>query len=114
MQAEKRKIGPRVGASSFKAHTASYINAINHRYRNICCCCRNKEKRHVDWPQDFSPGMSTNVKYDKLDLAEFVAGYLSMMKTYDPEATKFMLSHLELLMIKGTSYSWSSLPRRRF
>jgi len=31
-----------------------------------------KKKRHVDWPQDFSPGMSTNVEYDKLDLAEFV------------------------------------------
>ena len=68
-----------------------------------------KKKRHVDWPQDFSPGMSTRVEYDKLDLAEFVAGYLSMIKTYDPEATKFMLSHLELLMIKGTSFSWSSV-----
>jgi len=53
--------------------------------------------------------MSTNVEYDKLDLAEFFAGYLSMIKTYAPEATKFMLSHFELLMIKGTSYSWSSV-----
>ena len=68
-----------------------------------------KKKRHVDWPQDFSPGMSMNVEYHKLDLAEFVAGYLSMIKTYDPEVTKFMLSHLELLLIKGTSYSWSSV-----
>ena len=67
------------------------------------------KKRHVDWPKDFSPGMSTNVENDKLDLAEFVARYLSMIKTYDPEATKFMLSHLELLMTKGTSYSWSSV-----
>ena len=56
--------------------------------------------RHVDWPQDFSPGMSTNVEYDKLDLSEFVAGYLSMIKTYAPESTKFILSHLKLLMIK--------------
>ena len=58
--------------------------------------------RHVDWPQDFSPGMSTNVEYDKLDLSEFVAGYLSMIKTYVPESTKFILtgSHLKLLMIK--------------
>ena len=53
--------------------------------------------------------MCTNVEYDKLDLAEFVAGYLSTIKTYVPEATKFMLSHLELLMIKGTSYSWNSV-----
>ena len=68
-----------------------------------------KKTHHEDWPQDFSPGMCTNVEYDKLDLAEFVAGYLSTIKTYVPEATKFMLSHLELLMIKGTSYSWSSV-----
>lgn len=53
-----------------------------------------KKKRHVDWPQDFSPGMSMNVEYHKLDLAEFVAGYLSMIKTYDPEVTKFMLKSL--------------------
>ena len=68
-----------------------------------------KKTHHVDWPQDFSPGMSTNVEYDKLDLSEFVAGYLSMIKTYAPEETKFILSHLKLLMIKGTSYSWSSV-----
>ena len=67
-----------------------------------------RKKRHVDWPHEFCPGMSTNVEYEKLDLAEFVAGYLAMIKTYDPEATKFMLRHLELLMIKGISYTWSA------
>ena len=30
-----------------------------------------------------------------------------MIKTYDPVTTKLMLCHLELLMIKGTSYTWS-------
>ena len=68
-----------------------------------------KKTHHGDWPQDFSPGMSTNVEYDKLDLSEFVAGYLSMIKACAPEETKFILSHLKLLMIKGTSYSWSSV-----
>ena len=68
-----------------------------------------RKKRHVDWPHEFCPGMSTNVEYEKLDLAEFVAGYLAMIKTYDPEATKFMLRHLELLMIKGISYTWTSV-----
>lgn len=64
-----------------------------------------KKKRHVD----FSAGMYTNVECHKLDLAEFVTGYLLMIKTYDPEVTKFMFRHLELLLIKGTSYSWSSV-----
>ena len=32
-----------------------------------------------------------------------------MIKTHDPAATKLMLCHLELLMIKGLSYTWSSV-----
>ena len=32
-----------------------------------------------------------------------------MIKKYDPVTTKLMLCHLELLMIKGTSYTWSSV-----
>ena len=68
-----------------------------------------RKKRTVDWPQDFTPGTSTNLDYDKLELAEFVAGYLAMIKTYGPATTKLMLCHLELLMIKGTSYTWSSV-----
>ena len=43
-----------------------------------------RKKRTVDWPQDFTPGTSNNLDYDKLELAEFVAGYLAMIKTYDP------------------------------
>lgn len=34
--------------------------------------------RHVDWPHDFTPGMSTNLKYDKLKISEFVTGYLAI------------------------------------
>ena len=68
-----------------------------------------RKKHTVDWPQDFTQGTSTNLDYDKLELAEFVAGYLAMIKTYDPATTKLMLCHLELLMIKGTSYTWSSV-----
>ena len=68
-----------------------------------------RKKRTVDWPQDFTPGTSNNLDYDKLELAEFVAGYLAMIKTYDPPTTKLMLCHLELLMIKGISYTWNSV-----
>ena len=32
-----------------------------------------------------------------------------MIKTYDPATNKLMLCHLELLLIKGTSYNWSSV-----
>ena len=68
-----------------------------------------RKNRTVDWPHDFTPSTSTNLDYDKLELAEFVAGYLAMIKTYEPATTKLMLCHLELLMIKGISYTWSSV-----
>ena len=29
-----------------------------------------RKKRTVDWPQDFTPGTSTNLEYDKLELAK--------------------------------------------
>ena len=68
-----------------------------------------RKKLHVDWPQHFCSGTSTSVDYDKLDLAGFVAGYLARIKTYEPETFKFMLSHIEPLMLKGISYTQSSV-----
>ena len=57
----------------------------------IASTSTTRKKRTVDWPQDFTPGTSTNLDYDKLDLAEFVAGYLAMIKPYDPASAKLML-----------------------
>lgn len=49
--------------------------------------------------------MSTNIEYDKLDLAKFVTGYLAMIKTYMPEGFKFILTQPEFFMLKGISYT---------
>ena len=68
------------------------------------------KKRHVDWLQHFCSGTSTTVDYDKLDLAGFVAEYLAMIKTFEPETFKFVFcSQIELLMLKGISFTWSSV-----
>ena len=109
MQAEREKLALELELLRLKHAQPSTLTPSATDTGTFAAAVATKKKRNVDWSQDFSPGMSTNVEYDKLDLAEFIAGYLSMIKTYDPEATKFMLSHLELLMIKGTSYSWSSV-----
>jgi len=109
VQAEREKLALELELLRLKHAQPPMLTPSATDTRTSAVAAATKKKCHVDWPQDFSPGMSTNVDYDKLDLAEFVAGYLSMIKTYDPEATKFMLSHLELLMIKGSSYSWSSV-----
>ena len=36
-------------------------------------------------------------------------GYLPMIKTYEPETFKFVLSRIELPMLKGISYTWSNV-----
>lgn len=69
-----------------------------------------RKQRNVDWPKYFTPGTSSNLDYSlKLDIAEFIAGYLAMIKTHDPEAITVMLCHLELLSIKAICSSWSSV-----
>ena len=64
-------------------------------------------KISIDWPHDFVP--SIQGEYDKLNLSEFVSGFLFMIKTYDAKLKEAFLAHLELLMIKAISYSWSSV-----
>ena len=66
---------------------------------------QQRPKRLIDWSHNFVP--SVQGKYDKLNLSEFVAGFLVMIKTYVVQLKVVFLAHLELLMIKA--YSWSSV-----
>ena len=68
---------------------------------------QRRVKRSIDWPHDFVP--SIQGEYDKLNLPEFVSGFLIMIKTYDAKLKEAFLAHLALLMIKAISYSWSSV-----
>ena len=64
-------------------------------------------KFNIDWPQDFVP--SFQGEYGKIELPEFVSGFLIMIKSYDTASKDSMLAHLELLTIKAISYSWVSV-----
>ena len=66
-----------------------------------------RTKRNIDWPQDYVPSIQGD--YDKLELPEFVSGFLIMIKTYDSPLKDAMLAHLELLLTKAISYSWISV-----
>ena len=66
-----------------------------------------RNKRNIDWPQDFVP--SIQGECDKIELPEFVSGFLIMIKSYDTASKDAMLAHLELLTIKAISYSWVSV-----
>lgn len=68
-----------------------------------------KKKRAIDWPHEFAPGTSNPIDYDKLELPQFVTGFLAMIKPYDMAKKSAMLDYLELLMLKASSYSWSSV-----
>lgn len=69
----------------------------------------NKKKRQVDWPHDHIPGMSNNSEETTLEMPEFFAGFLAMIKTYDIKTKASMLLYLELLATKAISYSWPSV-----
>ena len=69
----------------------------------------SRKKRAIDWPHEFAPGTSNSIDYDKLELPQFVAGFLAMIKPYDTAKKSAMLDYLELLMLKASSYSWSSV-----
>ena len=66
-----------------------------------------RNKFNIDWPQDFVPSIQD--EYDKIELSEFVSGFLIMIKSYDTASKDAMLAHLELLTIKAISYSWVSV-----
>ena len=53
--------------------------------------------------------MSNNGDYDKLDMPEFFAGFLAMIKPYDTALRSAMLLHLEILATKAISYLRHSL-----
>ena len=67
----------------------------------------SRKKRVIDWPHEFAPGNPSD--YDKIELAEFVTGFLAMIKPYDNPKKSAMLEYLDLLMTKASSYCWPSV-----
>ena len=62
----------------------------------------------LDWPHEFCPGAPTS-DFEKLELVDFVAGFLNMIKPYEATRKEVMLQLLELLMLKASSYTWKSV-----
>ena len=61
----------------------------------------------IDWPHEIAADNLSD--YDKIELAEFVTGFLAMIKSHDNPKKSAMLEYLELLMTKASSYSWPSV-----
>ena len=70
---------------------------------------RSRKKTGASLPNNFVFSSKVTVEYDKLELAEFVCGYLAFCKE-QPESSKAPLfKHLHLLMEHAITYSWSSV-----
>ena len=70
---------------------------------------RSRKKAGASLPNNFLFSPKGTVDYDKLELAEFVCGYLEFCKE-QPESSKApLLKHLHLLMERAITYSWSSV-----
>ena len=70
---------------------------------------RSRKKTGASLPNNFLFSSKGTVEYDKLELAEFVCGYLEFCKE-QPESSKAPLfKHLHLLMERAITYSWSSV-----
>ena len=67
-----------------------------------------RKKRTIDWPHEFCSGAPT-LDFEKLELADFVAGFLTMIKPYETPRKEVMLQLLKLIMLKASSYTWKSV-----
>ena len=67
-----------------------------------------RKKRTVDWPHEVCSGAPTS-DFEKLELADFVVGFLKMIKPYEGTRKEVMLQLLESLMLKASSYTWKSV-----
>lgn len=68
---------------------------------------RSRKKTGASLPNNFLFSSKGTVEYDKLELAEFVRGYLEFCKE-QPESSKAPLFK-QLLMEHAITYSWSSV-----
>ena len=60
-------------------------------------------------PNQFLFSAKGTVDYDKLDMVEFVSGYLEFCKVQPESLKALLLNHLQLLMDRAITYSWPSV-----
>ena len=75
---------------------------------------RTKKKTSTSLPNNYLFSAKGTVDYDKLDLAEFVSGFLEFCKEQPESSKPSLLAHLQLLMDRAITYSWSSVRNFHF
>ena len=89
-------------ATSTPLHPA---NASFPTLDTLCTC----QKASSTLPNQYVFSSKGTLEYDQLSMSEFVSGYLEFLKTQPELSSSSMLSHLQLLMDKATTYTWASV-----
>lgn len=70
---------------------------------------RTRQKASSTLPHQYVFSSKGTLEYDQLSLSEFVSGYLEYLKTQPELSSSSLLSHLQLLMDKASTYTWASV-----
>lgn len=70
---------------------------------------RTRQKTSSTLPNQYIFPSNGTLEYNWLSMSEFVSGYLEFFKTHPELPRSSLLSHLQLLMGKASTYSWASV-----
>ena len=70
---------------------------------------RARQKSSSTLPNQYVFSSKGTLEYDQLSMSEFVSGFLEFLKTQPELPKSSLLSHLQLLMDKASTYSWASV-----
>ena len=74
-----------------------------------------KEHKHPSLlPNDYLFSAEGKVDYDKLEISEFVGGFLEFLNSQPESAQQRYLTYLKLLMQPAATYSWYSMQNFHF
>ena len=72
---------------------------------------RTRQKASSSLPNQYVFSSKGTLEYDQLSMNEFVSGYLEFLKTQPELSSSSLLSHLQLLMDKASTYTWASVRK---
>ena len=74
-----------------------------------------KERKHPSLlPNDYLFSAKGKIDYDKLEISEFVGGFLEFLNSQPESAQQRYLPYLKLLMERAATYSWYSVQNFNF
>lgn len=74
-----------------------------------------KERKHPSLlPNDYLFSAKGKIDYDKLEISEFVGGFLEFLNGQPESAQQRYLAYLKLLMERAATYSWYSVRNFHF